>query len=186
MKLSRSRPEDRGERPLIPLRELVVFPHNVIPFFVGRPASLKALNEATSGNREIFLAFQKTATEDPGPDDIHPIGTVARVVQVLKLPDGNMRVLVEGRYRACLKKIRQKKDVTWGQYRMVRDEAVPESLKTLIQAVKDDFQAYSKLRTKKLAKEAVSHVIKADTPEKLVGHICSALDIEAERKIPFL
>jgi ATP-dependent Lon protease len=139
MKLSRSRPEERGERPLIPLRELVVFPHNVIPFFVGRPASLKALNEATSGNREIFLAFQKTATEDPGPDDIHPIGTVARVVQVLKLPDGNMRVLVEGRYRARLKKIRQKKDVTWGQYRMVPDEAVPESLKTLIQAVKDDF-----------------------------------------------
>ena len=187
MKLIRSRPEEKGELPLIPLRELVVFPHNVIPFFVGRPGSLRALNAATSSEREVFLAFQTRATEDPGPDDIHPIGTIARVVQVLKLPDGNMRVLVEGRRRAQLKRIRQKKDVTWGQFKTIPEsEMSAAGIDALIQTVKDDFQSYAKLRSKKLPKEATANIVKSDTPDKLVGHVCAALEIESDRKIPFL
>lgn len=185
MKLIRSRPDDKGELPLIPLRELVVFPHNVIPFFVGRPGSLKALNAATTSDREIFLAFQKSASDDPTPEDIHPIGTIARVVQVLKLPDGNMRVLVEGRHRAQLKKIRQKKDVTWGTYKLI-PEVDGSELSALIQTVKDDFQAYAKLRKKKLPKEAVANVVKSDGLDKLVGHVCASLEIETDRKIKFL
>ncbi len=187
MKLARLRPDDRGELPLIPLRELVVFPHNVIPFFVGRPGSLKALNAATSSDREIFLAFQKSASDDPSPEDIHPIGTVARVVQVLKLPDGNMRVLVEGRYRARLKKIHQKKDVTWGSFKKIPDtDSNLPGMNALMQTVKDDFEAYAKLRKKKLPKEAIANVVKSDGPDKLVGHICSSLEIDTDQKIKFL
>jgi len=164
MKLTRLRPDDKRELPLIPLRELVVFPHNVIPFFVGRKGSLNALNSATGSEREVFLAFQK----------FHPIGTVARVVQVLKLPDGNMRVLVEGRYRAQLKKIRQKKDVTWGTFKKLPDTD-GTGMEALIKTVKNDFQAYAKLHKKKLPKEAITNVTKSDNPDKLVGHICSVL-----------
>jgi len=185
MKLTRLRPDDKGELPLIPLRELVVFPHNVIPFFVGRKGSLNALNSASGSEREVFLAFQKSATDNPGPGDIHPIGTVARVVQVLKLPDGNMRVLVEGRYRAQLKKIRQKKDVTWGTFKKLPDtDGI--GMEALIKTVKTDFQAYARLHKKKLPKEAITNVTKSDNPDKLVGHICSVLEIETDRKIKFL
>ncbi len=85
MKSIRLRPDAKGELPLIPLRELVVFPHSVVPFFVGRPASLRALNAATSSDREVILAFQKNSNDDPTLEDVHPIGTVGRIVQVLKL-----------------------------------------------------------------------------------------------------
>ena len=185
MKSNKSVLSERGELPLIPLRELVVFPFNVVPFFVGRAASLKALNTATSMGREIFLAFQKSSSEDPTADDIHPIGTIARIIQVLKLPDGNMRILVEGRSRASLKRIKQKKDVTWGQYRILEDSSA-DGLDVLMKAVKDDFDAYAKIRKKKLPRETLTNIAKADTPEKLVGHICSTLEVPPEKKIPFL
>lgn len=187
MKLIRSRPNAKGEFPLIPLRELVVFPHNVIPFFVGRSASLRALNAATSSGIEVFLVFQKTPSDEPSAEDIHPIGTLAKVVQVLKLPDGNMRVLVEGRRRVRIKRISQKQDITWGQFTELTGRTEPSGdLNIVIKSVKDIFQTYSKLCRKSLPKEAMANVAKADTPEKLVGHICSVLEIEAERKIPFL
>ena len=187
MKSNRLRPDNRGELPLIPLRELVVFPHSVVPFFVGRPASLRALNAATSGDRQVFLAFQKTPGDEPGPEDLHPIGTVARIVQVLKLPDGNMRVLVEGRSRAQFRRFRRKKDVAWAQFKTLHEAAASDPEMTpAMQAVKDDFQAYAKLRKKKLAKDVLSNVGKADSVDKLVGHVCTALEVDAERKIPFL
>ncbi len=184
MKSIRLRPDAKGELPLIPLRELVVFPHSVVPFFVGRPASLRALNAATSSDREVILAFQKNTNDDPTLEDVHPIGTVGRIVQVLKLPDGNMRVLVEGRSRVLLKRIRRQKDVKYGQYRSIPEDET--GTEVLLKNAKDDYLAYAKLRSKKLPKEVTVNVKKADTVDKLVGNIVSALEISIEKKIPFL
>ena len=87
--------------PLLPLRDVVVFPHMVIPLFVGRPKSIKALDVAMDSGKQILLVAQKSAAkDDPGADDLHSIGSVATVLQMLKLPDGTVKVLVEGARRA--------------------------------------------------------------------------------------
>src|SRR5882757_8811792 len=87
--------------PLLPLRDVVVFPHMVIPLFVGRPKSIKALDVAMESGKHILLAAQKSAAKDePSADDLYDIGSVATVLQMLKLPDGTVKVLVEGTQRA--------------------------------------------------------------------------------------
>ena len=87
--------------PLLPLRDVVVFPHMVIPLFVGRPKSIKALEAAMEQGKSIMLAAQKAAAKDePSPDDIYEIGCIANILQMLKLPDGTVKVLVEGAQRA--------------------------------------------------------------------------------------
>ena len=92
--------------PLLPLRDVVVFPHMVIPLFVGRPKSIKALEAAMDGGKHIMLVAQKNAAKDePAAEDIYDIGCVASVLQMLKLPDGTVKVLVEGTQRARISKI---------------------------------------------------------------------------------
>src|SRR5204863_8925649 len=87
--------------PLLPLRDVVVFPHMVMPLFVGRPKSIKALDVAMDAGKHILLVAQKSAAkDDPAADDLYPIGSVATVLQMLKLPDGTVKVLVEGTQRA--------------------------------------------------------------------------------------
>src|SRR5919206_936961 len=87
--------------PLLPLRDIIVFPHMVVPLFVGRQRSIKALEEATQKQGPIFLSSQKDAkTNEPAEDDIYKIGTLGTVVQMLKLPDGTVKVLIEGKKRA--------------------------------------------------------------------------------------
>ncbi len=94
---------DSNVLPLLPLRDVVVFPHMVIPLFVGRPKSIKALDVAMDSGKQILLVAQKSAAkDDPGADDLHAIGSVATVLQMLKLPDGTVKVLVEGVRRAQL------------------------------------------------------------------------------------
>src|SRR6266496_2698506 len=92
--------------PLLPLRDVVVFPHMVIPLFVGRPKSIKALDVAMDAGKHILLVAQKSAAkDDPAAEDLYPIGSVATVLQMLKLPDGTVKVLVEGTQRAQLKRV---------------------------------------------------------------------------------
>ena len=87
--------------PMVPLRDVVVFPHMMIPFVIGRPASVKALEIAFNGDKRIFLATQHDASiDDPKPSEIYVVGTIANIVQSLRLPDGNIKVLVEGVERA--------------------------------------------------------------------------------------
>ena len=93
--------QERHVLPILPLRDVVVFPHMVIPLFVGREKSIRALDMAVEGDKRILLVAQKSAeTDDPGAADLHPIGTLAQVLQLLKLPDGTIKVLVEGLERA--------------------------------------------------------------------------------------
>ena len=97
---------------LLPLRDVVVFPHMVIPLFVGRPKSIKALETAMEAGKSIVLVAQKSASKDePAPEDLYTIGTVANILQMLKLPDGTVKVLVEGSQRA---RIDQVIDARWG------------------------------------------------------------------------
>ena len=92
--------------PVLPLRDVVVFPYMIFPVLVGRESSLRAVNEALERNKYIFLAAQKSSvTEDPGMDDIHHEGTVAKIVQILKLPNGLMKILVDGLVQARISKV---------------------------------------------------------------------------------
>src|SRR5882724_6341947 len=92
--------------PLLPLRDVVLFPHMVIPLFVGRPKSIKALEAAMEAGKSIMLVAQKNAAKDePSADDIYAIGCVANILQMLKLPDGTVKVLVEGAQRASIQRI---------------------------------------------------------------------------------
>ena len=96
-------PEDQSttQMPLLPLRDVVVFPHMVIPLFVGRPKSIKALETAMEAGKSIVLVAQKSAAkDDPSPEDLYRIGSIANILQMLKLPDGTVKVLVEGSQRA--------------------------------------------------------------------------------------
>ena len=98
-------PESSATLPVLPLRDVVVFPHMVIPLFVGRKKSIKALERAMEAGKQIMLASQKSASEDdPAPDLINTVGTVANILQLLKLPDGTVKVLVEGEHRATVER----------------------------------------------------------------------------------
>src|SRR5678815_3882619 len=99
--------DDRGgyRIPLLPLRDIIVFPHMVVPLFVGREKSIHALEQAMAGDKEIVLSAQKKAkTNDPTPEDIFAVGTIGQIIQLLRLPDGTVKVLVEGKRRARLKR----------------------------------------------------------------------------------
>src|SRR6202171_3928641 len=97
---------DIVQYPLLPLRDVVVFPHMVIPLFVGRPKSIKAMETAMEAGKSILLVAQKSAVkDDPGPGDMYAIGCVSSILQMLKLPDGTVKVLVEGGTRARLREI---------------------------------------------------------------------------------
>src|SRR5712672_4352320 len=99
-------PTDIVQYPLLPLRDVVVFPHMVIPLFVGRPKSIKALETAMEAGKSILLVAQKSAAkDDPTPADMYSIGCVSNILQMLKLPDGTVKVLVEGGTRARIKQI---------------------------------------------------------------------------------
>src|SRR5215475_12360131 len=109
--------------PLLPLRDIIVFPHMVVPLFVGREKSINALDEAMSGGREILLSAQKKAkTNEPTIDDIFTVGTLAVIMQLLRLPDGTVKVLVEGKRRARIRRFAQ----TDGFF-MVEAEDIPEA-----------------------------------------------------------
>src|SRR5690625_1443647 len=104
------------ELPLLPLRDVVVFPHMVIPLFVGRPRSIKALELAMENENTILLVAQKTASkEDPTPEDMYEIGCAASILQMLKLPDGTVKVLVEGVERARIEEVTENEEHFSGQ-----------------------------------------------------------------------
>jgi len=113
----------RRPLPALPLRDIIVFPHMVSQLFVGREKSIAALDEAMARDKEIFLAAQKSAkTNDPNPEDIYPVGTVGTIVQLLRLADGTVKVLVEGRQRARVKRYLETRD-----YFMVEADAIDET-----------------------------------------------------------
>ncbi|MBI5018377.1 MAG: endopeptidase La [Deltaproteobacteria bacterium] len=169
--------------PLIPLRDVVVFPHMVIPLFVGRDKSIAALEEAMAADRDILLATQKEArVNDPGPDDVHTVGTIGAIIQLLKLPDATVKVLVEGRGRARLTSY-----LATDRYFLVRAEEVPEPVDVPVQAralmrtVVDGFAEYVKLN-RKLPSELVGSAQTIDDPGRLADTIAAHLSIKTADK----
>ncbi len=186
MKIALQRKTAKQELPLVPLRELVVFPHMVVPFFVGRPGSLHAVEEAMSSDRLVFLSCQMNGTDDPSEGDIYKAGTVARILQMLKLPDGKVRVLAEGKQRGIIQKFAKRGDHFRVEFNTSgEDEAVAPQTTALMSSVHEAFKRYTKYQ-KKMSPEAVAAIEKAESPEKLVDLICANMPLKIPKKVELL
>lgn len=170
--------------PLLPLRDVVVFPHMVIPLFVGRPKSIKALETAMESGKSILLVAQKSAAKDePSPDDLYTIGTVATILQMLKLPDGTVKVLVEGNQRA---KVIEYSDVD--SHFVGRAELVPaddttadNEAEAMRRALVAQFDQYVKLN-KKIPPEILTSLVGIDEAGRLADTIAAHLPLKLEQK----
>src|SRR5499427_2679502 len=167
--------------PLLPLRDIIVFPHMVVPLFVGRQRSIKALEEATQKQGPIFLSSQKDAkTNEPTEEDIYKIGTLGTVVQMLKLPDGTVKVLIEGKKRAQVARF-----VNSSDFFLVEVEEAGEiaerntEVEALTREVHSTFENYVKLK-KKIPPEMVMSVSSIDDPGRLADTIVAHLGIKLE------
>ena len=169
--------------PLLPLRDVVVFPHMVIPLFVGRPKSIKALEAAMEAGRQIMLVAQKAAGKDePKPEDMFEIGCVSSILQMLKLPDGTVKVLVEGIQRARTRTITDTDEHFTGEVVPVApaQEATPE-IEALRRAVTQQFDQYVKLN-KKIPPEILTSIAGIDDPGRLADTIAAHLPLKLEAK----
>src|SRR5215468_2616018 len=169
--------------PLLPLRDVVVFPHMVIPLFVGRPKSIKALETAMEAGKSILLVAQKSAAKDePSADDLYATGTVANILQMLKLPDGTVKVLVEGVQRARIDAIADLKTHYAAEARPVPPEAEESTeLEAMRRAMISQFDQYVKLN-KKIPPEILTSLAGIDEPGRLADTIAAHLPLKLEQK----
>lgn len=169
--------------PLLPLRDIVVFPELVSPLFVGREKSVRALEEAMNGNKLIILAAQKNASiDDPQSNDIYEIGTIANVMQLLKLPDGTVRVLVEGQSRAKITSFNSENDFFRVDYEELED-VVDDGLevKVLAKTVKEQFSNYAKLN-RKIPAEILNGLQNNENAKSISDVVASNLTAKVEQK----
>jgi len=168
---------------VLPLRDVVVFPHMVIPLFVGRRKSIRALEQAMESGKQIMLVAQKSASDDdPTPDNIHTIGTIASILQLLKLPDGTVKVLVEGERRAVLQKYLETQDYFSAQIALL--EAMPLTDKegeALTRSVLNEFDQYVKLNMK-IPPEILTSLAGIDDPGRLADTVAAHLSLKIEDK----
>ena len=165
--------------PVLPLRDIVVFPHMIVPLFVGREKSVRALEEVMSEEKQILLLTQKNAADDdPTPDGLHKIGTMATVLQLLKLPDQTVRVLVEGKSRARVRGFTGRTDFFQAQIDPVF-ETVGEGRETeaLVRTVKTNFEQYIKLN-RKVPAETLASVAQIEEAAKLADTVASHLSVK--------
>ncbi|MCB4787812.1 MULTISPECIES: endopeptidase La [Delftia] len=170
---------------LLPLRDVVVFPHMVIPLFVGRAKSIKALELAMEGDRRIMLVAQKTASKDePTAADMFDVGCVSTILQMLKLPDGTVKVLVEGQQRALVKQVMDEETHFVGSVVPVAPEAEthkPSEIEALRRAVTQQFDQYVKLN-KKIPPEILTSIASIDDAGRLADTIAAHLPLKLENK----
>ncbi|WP_313453537.1 endopeptidase La [Brevundimonas sp.] len=169
--------------PVLPLRDIVVFPHMVVPLFVGREKSVKALDEIMKGEKQILLATQKNSVDDdPSPDAIYPIGVLASVLQLLKLPDGTVKVLVEGKARARLTRFTDREDYFEAEAVEIADEPGEASqAEAMLRAVVEQFENYVKLN-KKVPPEALSSIPQITDASKLADSVAAHLSVKITDK----
>ena len=169
--------------PVLPLRDIVVFPHMVVPLFVGREKSVKALDEIMKGEKQILLATQKNSVDDdPSPDAIYPIGVLASVLQLLKLPDGTVKVLVEGKGRARLTRFTDRADYFEAEAVEIADEpGEPSQAEAMLRAVVEQFENYVKLN-KKVPPEALSSIPQITDASKLADSVAAHLSVKISDK----
>ncbi|MEK8030761.1 endopeptidase La [Ideonella sp. DXS29W] len=169
--------------PLLPLRDVVVFPHMVIPLFVGRPKSIKALEAAMEAGRQIMLVAQKAAGKDePRPDDMFEVGCVSSILQMLKLPDGTVKVLVEGVQRASTRTITDNGEHFVSEVMPIEPGGEPSpEVEALRRAVTQQFDQYVKLN-KKIPPEILTSIAGIDDPGRLADTIAAHLPLKLEAK----
>ncbi|WGI20669.1 endopeptidase La [Amylibacter sp. IMCC11727] len=169
--------------PVLPLRDIVVFPHMIVPLFVGREKSVRALEAVMADNKEILLSSQIDPSEDePTEETIYETGVLASVLQLLKLPDGTVKVLVEGKERVKITEYLRNEDYFEANADIL-DETVkdPEAIEALSRAVSKEFERYAKLN-KNVPEEALSAVAESDSPAKLVDTVAGHLNVRVDQK----
>jgi ATP-dependent Lon protease len=172
-----------SQYPLLPLRDVVVFPHMVIPLFVGRPKSIKAMETAMETGKSILLVAQRSAAkDDPGPEDMYPIGCVASILQMLKLPDGTVKVLVEGGARARIRGVTDMRTHWFADAETIPVEAgVPAEVEALRRALLSAFDQYVKLN-KKIPPEILTSLQGIDDAGRLADTVAAHLPLKLEQK----
>ena len=174
----------RGELlPVLPLRDIVVFPHMIVPLFVGREKSVRALEAVMKDDKQILLVAQKNAAQDdPGTDDLYQVGTVSTVLQLLKLPDGTVKVLVEGGRRARIVAYKETTSHFEAFAEPVEEElAEPREAEALARTVVSQFEQYMKLN-KKIAPEVLVSINQIEEPAKLADTVASHLGLKIPEK----
>nr|WP_090624738.1 endopeptidase La [Azotobacter beijerinckii] len=171
------------ELPLLPLRDVVVYPHMVIPLFVGREKSIEALESAMSGDKQILLLAQKNpADDDPGEDSLYRVGTVATVLQLLKLPDGTVKVLVEGEQRGVIERFIDADGHSRAELSLVEEApAVEREGEVFIRSLLSQFEQYVQLG-KKVPAEVLSSLNSIDEPGRLVDTMAAHMALKLEQK----
>ena len=169
--------------PLLPLRDIIVFPYMVVPLFVGRPKSIAALEDAMQGNREVLLAAQKRAkTDTPTPDEIFRIGTVGSIIQLLRLPDGTVKVLIEGKRRARIRRFTPHDAYFQVEVEPVSEKAAPSpELEALMRSVQSAFENYVKLN-KRVPPEMVTSMMTIEDPSRLGDTVVAHLTLKLNDK----
>ncbi len=175
---------DRGDLfPVLPLRDIVVFPHMIVPLFVGRDKSVRALEDVMKNDKQILLAAQKNAAQDdPEQEDIYDVGTLSTVLQLLKLPDGTVKVLVEGGKRADITKYTDRADFFEAEAEIIFEEdGEDEKLEALARSVVSQFESYIKLN-KKIPPEVLVSINQIDDWSKLADTVASHLALKISEK----
>ncbi len=176
-------PGSETSLPVLPLRDVVVFPHMVIPLFVGRRKSIRALETAMESGKQIMLVAQKSASDDdPGIESIHTMGTVASILQLLKLPDGTVKVLVEGERRAVILQYLETEEQFTAQTALLTAEPIADREgEALTRSVLTEFDQYVKLNMK-IPPEILTSLAGIDDPSRLADTIAAHLSLKIEEK----
>ncbi|HPY34282.1 MAG TPA: endopeptidase La [Smithellaceae bacterium] len=178
---------DKGkmvEIPLLPLRDVVVFPHMIVPLFVGREKSIAALESAMKYEKGIFMVAQKNAKkDDPVQDDIYTVGTIGIIIQLLRLPDGTVKVLVEGKTRGVIKEYLPNNDFFLVSVRETEDIDDRDEIKkqALMRSIKESFELYLKL-SKKVHLEMMGTIVAIEDPSKLADVVITHINVKLEDK----
>ena len=167
--------------PLVPLRDVVIFPGVVTPLFVGRDKSINALQKAMADDKSVMLIAQRNADdEDPKKDDLYKIGTVSTILQLIKLPDGTFKVLVEGIKRASLEKIKDKKEYLESEVEILNSNVMDEDLQqSYINTLKSQFKDLSK-SSSKIRPEIISQARSIERLDKLIDTLVGHLSLSLE------
>ncbi len=177
--------DERADKiPVLPLRDVVVYPHMVIPLFVGREKSIQALDAAMAKDKQILLVAQKSAEiDDPSLKDIHSIGTLSTILQLLKLPDGTIKVLVEGSRRANVDKVYEDYEYFTADYTVLEDEGLDNlrELEVMSRSILGVFDQYVKLN-KKVPPEILTSLAGIDDPARLSDTIAAHMSLKIEEK----
>ncbi len=169
--------------PVLPLRDIVVFPHMIVPLFVGREKSVRALEEVMQDDRQILLSSQLDPTvDDPRPEGIYRTGVLANVLQLLKLPDGTVKVLVEGKSRVRIAEFLENPAFFEARAEVLDEtQGDPDTVEALVRAVGDEFERYAKIK-KNIPEEAIAAVSETREPARLADLVAGHLGIEVGQK----